>query len=143
MLNENAPDFSDGKIIADFKLKPNNGNGCIYVDNASHHQNQVSAYKSSFNHANATATPKRNQFKHLKIEPEFFEAVLSDHKTFEIRLNDRDYKVGDMIELWEYSVCMVPHYTSRSIKVIITYITDFKQIKGYVVFSFKKLTNEG
>lgn len=39
----------------------------------------------------------------LKIRPKFFKAVISGEKTFEIRRNDRNFKVGDRIELKEYS----------------------------------------
>lgn len=37
----------------------------------------------------------------LKTDPEVFAAVLSGEKTFEIRLNDRDFKVGDALHLLE------------------------------------------
>lgn len=35
----------------------------------------------------------------LKILPEYFEAVTSGRKQFEIRKNDRDFKVGDQLIL--------------------------------------------
>ena len=38
----------------------------------------------------------------LKILPEYFEAVTSGRKQFEIRKNDRDFKVGDQLILREY-----------------------------------------
>ena len=38
----------------------------------------------------------------LKILPEYFEAVDSLHKQFELRKNDRDYKVGDFLLLKEF-----------------------------------------
>jgi len=41
-----------------------------------------------------------NRHEH-KILPEFFEAVILGFKTFEIRKNDRDYKVGDIVFLNE------------------------------------------
>lgn len=37
----------------------------------------------------------------LKIESEYFEAVKNKNKRFEIRLNDRNYKIGDQIVLEE------------------------------------------
>ena len=38
----------------------------------------------------------------LKILPEYYQAVKSGDKDFEIRFNDRDFKVGDMVVLREY-----------------------------------------
>jgi len=63
----------------------------------------------------------------IKIEEAYFERVLSGQKRFEIRLNDRDYQVGD----WVYLVC-----GSREIAVNIIYITNFAQKDGYIVFGF-------
>lgn len=71
----------------------------------------------------------------LKILPEYFEAVIKGLKTFEIRKNDRDYKVGDKIVLREYNG---RKYTGREVLAHIRYITDYEQKEGYVVFSFKK-----
>ncbi|QJD54544.1 hypothetical protein [Sphingomonas phage Kharn] len=38
----------------------------------------------------------------LKCHPHFFAAIAAGKKTFEIRRNDRDYRVGDMLNLREY-----------------------------------------
>lgn len=38
----------------------------------------------------------------LKILPEYFKAVENGTKTFEIRTNDRDYKLGDILVLKEF-----------------------------------------
>jgi len=35
----------------------------------------------------------------LKTWAEYFEAVKSGNKTFEVRVNDRDFKVGDILVL--------------------------------------------
>lgn len=42
---------------------------------------------------------------HLKIKPEYFQAVIDGRKPFEIRKNDRNFKVGDEIYLDEYEGC--------------------------------------
>lgn len=34
----------------------------------------------------------------LKIYPSYFRDVLSGDKTFEIRKNDRDYEIGDLLD---------------------------------------------
>ncbi|GMR66504.1 DUF3850 domain-containing protein [Bacillus basilensis] len=72
----------------------------------------------------------------LKINPVFFEPVLKRIKTFEIRKNDRDFHVGDTINLNEWDNER-KEYTGRSIAIEILYITDYEQKEGYVVFSFK------
>ena len=38
----------------------------------------------------------------LKSWPEFFEPLLSGEKTAELRYNDRDYQVGDVLVLQEW-----------------------------------------
>lgn len=73
---------------------------------------------------------------HLKILPEYFEPVLSKTKNFEVRNNDRNFKVGDNIILEEFQP-ETKSYTGRKINATITYITDFMQRENYVVFAFK------
>ena len=45
------------------------------------------------------AVPHRTHL--LKTDPEFFQATLAGLKTFEIRFNDRDFKVGDILYIQE------------------------------------------
>lgn len=76
----------------------------------------------------------------LKTWPDYFNAVLSGEKTFEIRKNDRDYKVGDELRLEEY----IPddlQYTGRVIAVTVTYILhggNFGIEDGYCVMSIER-----
>lgn len=54
----------------------------------------------------------------LKLFPEYFDAVANGIKTFEIRKNDRDYKVGDTLRLYEFD----PEEEARTCDVAVTYI---------------------
>ncbi len=50
---------------------------------------------------NNAAEAQRDRYHILKTDQEAFQAVLSGAKTFEIRLNDRGYAVGDVLGLRE------------------------------------------
>ena len=61
------------------------------------------------------------QIHHLKIHPEPFAQVKSGAKPYEIRLNDRDFAVGDVLILDEYepvSGLLVGEYVTRRISCI-------------------------
>ena len=68
----------------------------------------------------------------LKVWPQFFGAVANLKKPFEIRKNDRDFKVGDMLRLREWSP-ETEEYTGEYVVAEITYMTDWEQKPGYVV----------
>jgi hypothetical protein len=57
----------------------------------------------------------------LKTWPEYFQAVASDEKNFEVRQNDRNFKVGDIVVLEEYDP-EKKEYTGRQELRVITYI---------------------
>ncbi len=75
----------------------------------------------------------------LKILPEYYEPVSEGIKKFEIRKNDRDFKVRDYIVLreWDGKRYTGKYYTGR-----ISYILDDPDYvkDGYVVFSFYKVS---
>ena len=78
---------------------------------------------------------------HLKTRVVFFDAILTNAKTFEIRYNDRDYKVGDELILmeWDDQNTLEPgHYTGREVQRRIAYMTDFQQRPGYVVLGLER-----
>lgn len=43
-----------------------------------------------------------NKVHELKICPEFLSPIEDGRKTFEVRYNDRNYEIGDTLELREY-----------------------------------------
>ncbi len=72
----------------------------------------------------------------LKIAPNYFEKVVSKEKSFEVRYNDRNFKVGDILKLMEY---VDGSYTSQSIYVKVTYILrEFEGLQpNFVVLSIE------
>lgn len=75
----------------------------------------------------------------LKIEPAFFEAVLSGDKTFEIRNNhDRGFQKGDTITLHELCKIASTMKSGRTYSGVITYVIGYAQQPGWVVFSFRQ-----
>jgi hypothetical protein len=57
---------------------------------------------------------------YLKIAPCYFEDIASGKKCFELRKNDRDYKVGDTLVLQEWLPDI--EYTGREIEKNVPYI---------------------
>lgn len=75
----------------------------------------------------------------LKIKPEYFVAVMQGNKTAELRLNDRDYQVNDIMILREFDGTK---YTGHSVCAKITHILTncgFGLQDGYAMLSFKLL----
>ena len=62
----------------------------------------------------------------LKLNAKYYEDSERGIKTFEIRKNDRDYKIGDVLELREYieDIRGLGCYTGNVHWKIITYILD-------------------
>ena len=82
----------------------------------------------------------------LKIYPEYYDAVRNGIKTFEIRKNDRDYKVGDTLRLREYDPIRYTEerdrFTSRATEVMVTYIITHDMFpdgipEGYCVMGIR------
>lgn len=77
----------------------------------------------------------------LKTWPEWYEPAVQGRKTYEVRLNDREYAVGDMLHLREYhpAVSGFPgYYTGREHKAEITHILNGGQFgveAGYCLLS--------
>lgn len=74
----------------------------------------------------------------LKIMPIYFQDVIEGRKKFEVRRNDRDFKVGDIVILKEFEY---GKYTGRTHTTRITYILDDAEYckDGYVIFGIGEL----
>ncbi len=74
----------------------------------------------------------------LKIVPAYYEAVASGRKCFELRNNDRDFKVGDQVLLREWYP-ETESYTGRQIRVTISYVlTQMRGLyDGYCIFCWR------
>ena len=77
---------------------------------------------------------------YLKTINPYFRAVESGDKTFEFRLNDRDYRVGDTLHLQEFSP--TDDYSGREIYVEVTYLLDDQAFckDGYVIMGIKEFS---
>lgn len=78
------------------------------------------------------------QHHYMKILPEYYIAVDKGIKTFEIRFNDRNYKVGDILHLQEFCG---GQYTSRELTREICYMIDNPDYckEGFVVLGIKDI----
>lgn len=78
----------------------------------------------------------------LKCYSQYFQRICTGQKTFEIRKNDRDFQVGDILCLKEYDEKTgYPDYGPDQRRAEITYMTDYAQQPGYVVLGIKLLEN--
>lgn len=97
-----------------------------------------------------SATVRSKQIHHLKCWPKYFDLVSKGLKHCEIRRNDRDYAVGDVVVLDEWDprmVILVPRgYTGRMISgeiVTLTTPADLEDVapgalgSGYVILGMK------
>ncbi len=78
----------------------------------------------------------------LKTHPDPFEALVLLTKTFEYRKADRDFKIGDILILREYSPFTA--YSGRYLLRKVTYMirNEFGIPPGYCIMSIRPLTPE-
>lgn len=77
-----------------------------------------------------------SQKHNLKIRPEYFNSIEKGDKTFEVRYNDRNYHLHDILVLQEHDG---EKYTGREITVEVTYLLDNPGYckEGYVIMAIK------
>lgn len=71
----------------------------------------------------------------LKIKPEYFEAVTRGEKNFELRKDDRNYQVGDLVKLLEWDG---EKYTGREsrripIRYVLRNCEEYGLKEGYCI----------
>ena len=75
----------------------------------------------------------------LKIKPEYFQAVWEGKKKAELRKDDRDYQVGDVLILQEWDG---EEYTDSYIAVRVTHILrncpEYGLADGYCILSIER-----
>ena len=73
---------------------------------------------------------------YLKILPDYYDHVKSGDKTFEVRFNDRDYQVNDVLHLQEFNN---GEYTGRELVKVVSYILNNSDYckEGYVILAIK------
>ncbi len=73
----------------------------------------------------------------IKILPQYFQPVKAGVKTFELRKDDRDYQVGDLVKMREWDG---KKYTGNRIIVDIRYILrdcpEYGLMDGYCIFGW-------
>lgn len=77
---------------------------------------------------------------YLKILPEYFQAVRKGIKSFEVRLNDRNFQVGDTLILEEYDLVKKVKTGAWVPEEIIYLLHDKTYVKdGYVVLGIREI----
>jgi hypothetical protein len=78
----------------------------------------------------------------LKCWPEFFQAIADGRKSFEIRVNDRNYQVGDILVLCEWNPELAI-YTGRKLVRRNSYQVALTAVRGVdaVVMALVEVTS--
>lgn len=85
-------------------------------------------------------TEREPMVHELKTWRSYFHSLADGSKTFEIRRNDRDFRIGD--ELWLRETCSpgngsyTGRETRRTISHILTHEPEFGLMDGFAILSF-------
>lgn len=82
------------------------------------------------------------QIHELKTIEPYFSQVYLGLKTFELRLNDRDFKVGDILILREYDVELkqfTGNHVEKTVLNVLENAEHFGLMKGHCILSLGKI----
>jgi hypothetical protein len=72
----------------------------------------------------------------LNILPEYFKEVLNENKTFELRKDNIDYKIGDVIELFEFDgEVYTGQKCEKKISYILRNVDQYGLKEGFVILA--------
>lgn len=77
----------------------------------------------------------------LKLKSEYVIEVMFCEKTFELRKNDRDFKVGDYIHFTDTKGEELEYYENNVFKItyVLKDVTEYGLDKDYCILSIKRL----
>lgn len=80
----------------------------------------------------------KDKTKHeIKILPQYYEAVSKGNKRFELRKDDRDYQVGDIIKLREWDGKEYTGYEmTTGIRYVLRDCPEYGLMEGYCIFGW-------
>ena len=71
----------------------------------------------------------------LKIKHKYLEDIKLGLKTFEIRKNDRDFQVGDVIQFLDIDRALTPHPNLYGITYLLKDIPEYGLDPAYCIYS--------
>lgn len=76
----------------------------------------------------------------LKTWPEYFTLIMTDQKPFEVRRDDRDFRINDFLWLREFDP-RKRHYTGAEQMVIVTYVMREEEFvkPGFCIMGIQRL----
>ncbi len=86
----------------------------------------------------------KTAFHQLKINCDSYDKIISGIKTFDVRLNDRNFQVGDLIQFVKFDIKTKQIKDEAAFFIITCIDNDIDQIHeglyiGYCVIGFMKL----
>ena len=71
-----------------------------------------------------------------KILPEYFQAVKTREKNFELRLDEDDIQVGDLLILEEWDECYTSKSVCRHVKYVLRGVPEYGLMTGYCIIGW-------